>query len=326
MTKRLSHAKLLTLAGALALLAGCSSKGGKAGAEQADQKAAPMTVALITHAAPGDTFWDLVRLGAEAAAASNNVSLRYVGDPDGGAQVTLVQNALDSKIDAIAITLAKPSAMAPAVRLAVERGTPVVALNAGIDAWQPLGVTSYFGSDDGTAGEAAGQRAAKDGAKHVLCVAHEQGHVALEARCDGLSRGFTPGRFEKVYVMGTDMPSVRSTIAAKLKQDPSIDLVVTLGAPFAVTARDSVRDLGSKAKVATFDLNEQIPAMIRNGSLEWAIDQQPFLQGYMAVTALSLQHRTGNIIGGGKPVLTGPFFVDRSNVDKLGSAAARAKH
>jgi simple sugar transport system substrate-binding protein len=49
------------------------------------------TVALITHQAPGDTFWDLVRRGAEAAAAKDDIDLRYSHDPDAAAQANLVR-------------------------------------------------------------------------------------------------------------------------------------------------------------------------------------------------------------------------------------------
>jgi simple sugar transport system substrate-binding protein len=322
--RRFPGRTLLTVMASLALaLAGCSAKGGKAGADVARVDTPRMTVAFITHAAPGDNFWDIVRKGAEAAAAKDNIQLRYASDADGGGQATLVQNAIDSKVDAIAVTLAKPDALAEVVHKAEAAGIPVVVFNAGIDNWKAAGALGYFGSDDGRAGEEAGKRAAKDGAKHLLCVSQEQGHIALEARCDGLKRGFGGGRFDKVYVIGTDMPSVRSTIAAKLKQDPSIDLVVTLGAPFGLTAVQAAKDVGSRAKVATFDTNPQIPAAIRSGALEWAIDQQPYLQGYLAVDSLWLHKTNGNVIGGGAAVLTGPYFVDKSNVDTTATFAAR---
>lgn len=322
MVRMRSRMLLAAMALAALTLGGCSGRGGKAGVDAAKQASAPMTVAFITHAAPGDTFWDIVRRGAEAAAAKDNVRLRYASDPDGGGQATLVQNAIDSRVDAIAVTLAKPDALAAVVRKAHAAGIPVVVLNAGIDQWKAAEALNYFGSDDGRAGEGAGKRAAADGARHVLCVSHEQGHVALEARCDGLKRGFAPGRFDKVYVIGADMPSVRSTIAGKLRQDPSIDLVVTLGAPFGLTAIQAVEDVGSRAKVATFDTNPQVPAAIRSGALQWAVDQQPYLQGYLAVDALWLQKTNGNVIGGGDAVLTGPYFVDRSNVDRIEKFAA----
>lgn len=316
--------KAMVLAAAMLALTACSSKGGKAGAERAATVEAPeMTVAFITHAAPGDTFWDIVRRGAETAAAKDKVTLRYAGDPDGGAQATLVQNAIDSKVDAIAVTLAKPEALTPVIKAARGAGIPVVVLNSGIDRWQAVGALGYFGADDGLAGEGAGKRAKADGARHVLCVSHEQGQVAQEARCDGLARGFAPGRTEKVYVLGSDMPSVRSTIAAKLRQDPSVDLVVTLGAPFGLTAIEAVKDAGSRAKVATFDTTPQVPAAIRSGALQWAIDQQPYLQGYLAVDSLWLNRANGNIMGGGQAVMTGPYFIDKSNVDAIEAFAAK---
>jgi len=315
--------RLLTGLLAALALASCSSQGGKGGAaREAATAQPPMTVAFITHAAPGDAFWDIVRKGAEAAAAKDHVTLRYASDVDGGGQATLVQNAIDSKVDAIAVTLAKPAALAAVVQKARAAGIPVVVFNAGIDDWQASGALGYFGSDDGAAGEEAGKRAAAEGAKHVLCVSQEQGHVALEARCDGVRRGFAPGRADKVYVLGTDMPSVRSTIAAKLRQDPSIDLVVTLGAPFGLTAVQAARDVGSRAKVATFDTNPQVPAAIRSGALQWAIDQQPYLQGYLAVDALWLFRTNGHVIGGGRSVLTGPYFVDRTYLGRIEALAA----
>jgi len=318
---RSTRRNILALAAALALV-GCSAKGGKGGAADAGPEGPAMTVAMITHQAPGDTYWDIVRKGAEAAAAKDKVTLRYANDPDGGAQATLVQNAIDSRVDGIAVTLAKPEALAPVLRKAREAGIPVVVLNAGIDQWKNVGAVSFFGTDDGVAGEGAGKRAAADGARHLLCVSHEQGQVQQEARCDGLRSGFAPGRFDKLYVIGTDMPSVRSTVAAKLRQDPSIDLVVTLGAPYALTAIEAAKEAGSRAKFATFDSNPQVPAAIRSGALQWAVDQQPYLQGYLAVDALWLQKTNGHIVGGGGPVLTGPYFIDRSNVDRIATFAA----
>ncbi|MBL8555429.1 MAG: substrate-binding domain-containing protein [Phenylobacterium sp.] len=322
MRRRILSAALAAVA--ILAIGACSSQGGKAAAKRAEgAPKGPMTVALITHAAPGDAFWDIVRRGAEAAAAKDQVTLRYASDADGAAQAVLVQNAIDSRVDAIAVTLAKPAAVSAAVQRARAAGIPVVVLNAGLDDWKAAGAMNYFGSDDGEAGVQAGKRAAASGFKHLLCVSQEQGHVALEARCDGLRRGFGGGRFDKVYVIGTDMPSVRSTVAAKLRQDPSIDLVVALGAPFALTSAEAARDAGSAASIATFDTNAQVPAAIRSGKLQWSIDQQPYLQGYLAVDALWLQRMNGNVIGGGSAVLTGPYFVDRSNVDQLEGFAAK---
>lgn len=301
---------------ALALTA-CSSTGGKqtSDGDTSTSGAANtprMTIALITHAAPGDTFWDLVRKGAEGAARKDNVDLQYQGDPDGANQANLVQSAIDKKVDGIAVTLAKPDAMRAVVTKAVQSGIPVVALNGGIDDWKGMGVLGYFGQDEKIAGQAAGERLTRDGAKKALCVIQEQGHVGLEARCDGAKSGFP--NTEKIYVTGTDMPSVQAAITAKLQQDTSIDRVLTLGAPIALTAVKSVQDASSSAKVVTFDTNKELVGAVKSGQIEWAVDQQPYLQGYLAVDSLWLYKTNGNTIGGGQATLTGPAFIDSSNV------------
>ncbi|HET8718626.1 MAG TPA: substrate-binding domain-containing protein [Nocardioidaceae bacterium] len=323
MTRRSISVVGLAAAFAVSLAACSSSQGGKQEEEQADggsnvgvAKTPQVTIAMVTHAAPGDTFWDQVRDGALAAAAKDNVKLVYSNDPQGPAQATLVQNAVDQKVDGIAVTLAKPDAMKGAVQNARKAGIPVVALNAGMDAWQDTGAQMFFGQDDEIAGEAAGERLNEDGAKNVLCVIQEQGHVGLEARCAGLQKTFD-GKSEILYVNGQDMPSVRTTISNKLDTTAGIDHVVMLGAPFAMTAIDSVADAGSDAKVVTFDLNEDAVKAIQDGEIGWAINQQPFVQGYLSVDSLWLYINRGASVGGGKPVLTGPSFVDDSNVDTV---------
>ncbi len=277
---------------------------------------------MITHQAPGDTFWDIVRKGAEAAAANDNVDLIYSNDQNANGQALLVQNAIDQHVDGIAVTLATPDALAGAVRRAEARGIPVVALNAGYDAWKRLGALVYIGQDEALAGRTAGQRLSREGAKHVLCVIQSQGQVQLEARCMGVQQGLKTGRSEKIYVNGADMPSVRSTITAKLQEDPSIDYVVALGAPIALTAVQAVKAAGSKAKVVTFDTNKQLVGAIQDGSVLWAIDQQPYVQGYEAVDALWLYITNGDVIGGGQAILTGPTFIDAHNVSTVAKYAA----
>jgi simple sugar transport system substrate-binding protein len=316
--------RLAALAAALLLAAaGCSAHGGKRAEERAAQVGTNVAttprlkIAMITHAAEGDTFWDLIRRGAEAAAAKDNVQLVYSGAVQAGDQANLVDQALTQDVDGIAVTLAKPDALKGAVGKAVAAGVPVVAFNAGLDRWKAMGVLEYFGQDENLAGRTAGERLATEGAKKVLCVIQEQGHDALEARCAGVQQGLTGGSVENLNVTGTDMPSVRSAITGKLTQDPGIDRVITLGAPFALTAVQSVKDAGSTAKVVTFDTNKALVAAVKSGDVRWAIDQQPYLQGYLAVDSLWLFKNNGNVLGGGQTVLTGPSFIDEKNVGQI---------
>lgn len=301
---------------ALALTA-CSGGGApKAGSTSSGScSGTTYKIAMITHETPGDTFWDKIRAGAQQAAKSECIQLNYSADPQADKQAQLIQTAVDSKVDGIATTLVTPDALASSVKAATAAGIPLVGFNSGIDQYKQLGALMYFGSDETLAGQTVGRRLTAEGAKHPLCVIQAAGSVALEARCAGV-KAKNAGT-ENMQVNGADDSSVVSSIQAKLAQDPSIDAIVTLGAPIALDALKSMSAANSKAKLVTFDLNENAAQAIKDGKIEFSVDQQPYVQGYMAVTALYLYLKNGNDIGGGGPVLTGPSIVDKANIDKI---------
>ena len=319
--KKISWQKLAVVAAVVPMLAlsACSSTGGRpvttaAGGSGGQVASTPsIKIAMITHAGPGDTFWDIVRKGAQEAATKDNVDLLYTSDPDGGRQAQLVQQAIDQKVAGIAVTLAKPDALRTVLKKAEDAGIPVVSLNSGEDVFKSVGAFTHFGSDENVAGAAVGTRLAAEGVKHPICVIHEQGNVSLEARCAGVKTK-VPGT-EILYVQGTDMTQVASTVTAKLQSTPGIDAIIGLGAPFTATivkAVDSL-NLASKVKVVSFDLNATLVQSIIDGKVEFTVDQQPWLQGYDSIDALWQNYRGGFKVGGGLPVLTGPAIVDKTN-------------
>jgi simple sugar transport system substrate-binding protein len=293
------------------IIAACQATASPSGSGAAAPAGPKLTIAMITHETPGDTYWDIIRAGAKAAEAHLGVTLKYSSDPDFTKQATLVQNAIDSKVDGIAMTAAGPSALEGVVKAANTAGVPVVMFDSGIEDWQRMGAMMYFGSDEYIAGQALGKRIATEGGKHALCVIHQEGSTALEARCKGVGEGL---KSDNMQVNGTDDASMNASIAAKLQQDPSIDWVVTMGAPVALVALQSIGTAASKAKVATFDLNLDAANAIKDGKIALAVDAQPYLQGYLAVESLWLFKTNGNVIGGGLSTLTGPAMVDKSNI------------
>jgi simple sugar transport system substrate-binding protein len=294
-------------------LAACSSEGGAR--DDSSASGEEFTIAMITHEAPGDTFWDKIRNGAEAAAKNHNITLKYSNDPDAGNQATLIDNAVSSKVDGLATTMPNPDAIGPAAQKAVEAGIPAVAFNAGGDAYKQFGMLMYFGSNEDLAGQTVGTKLTQDNPGKTICVIQEQGQVQLETRCAGVAK--TDPTSEVLYVNGRDLPSVQQTIGAKLQQDTSIANIVTLGADIALASQKAITDAGSQAQVATFDLNADVAQQIADGGIAFTVDQQPYVQGYMAVTSLWLNLTNGNDIGGGGPVLTGPSIVDSSNIGPI---------
>ncbi|MFE1337804.1 MULTISPECIES: sugar ABC transporter substrate-binding protein [unclassified Streptomyces] len=309
----------------------CSSTGGKR-AEDARKAAAAQgraavntprwTFAMITHSGDGDTFWDIVQSGAKQAAVKDNINFLYSHDDEAQQQAQLVDAAVDKKVDGIIVTLAKPDAMKAAVARAEKAGIPVITVNSGSAESKAFGALTHVGQDETIAGEAVGEELNKRGRKKALCVLHEQGNVGHEQRCDGIGKTFH-GTLQRVYVNGTNMPDVQSGIEAKLQADQSIDAVVTLGAPYADTAVKAKADAGSKAEIDTFDLNAKVAAELQDGTLGFAVDQQPYLQGYQAVDLLWLYKYNNDVLGGGRPVLTGPQIITKDQAAALQEYARR---
>lgn len=308
-----------------ASLAGCSSTGGKRAEERAARAAAEgraavdtprWTFAMVTHSGDGDTFWDIVQRGAEQAAVKDNIKFLYSHHDEAQQQAQLVQAAIDQKVDGLIVTLAKPGAMKDVVAKAVRAGIPVITVNSGSAESKRFGALTHVGQDESIAGEAVGEELNARGHEKALCILHEQGNVGHEQRCAGAKKTFD-GQMQNLYVEGTNMPDVQASIEAKLQADKSIDAVVTLGAPFADAAVKAKKTAGSTAEIDTFDLNAKVATALEERTLGFAVDQQPYLQGYEAVDLLWLHRYNGDMLGGGRPVLTGPQIITEKDAAAL---------
>ncbi|MFF3458999.1 sugar ABC transporter substrate-binding protein [Streptomyces sp. NPDC002730] len=308
-----------------ASLAGCSSTGGKRAedarkAQAAAGKAAVTTprwtFAMVTHSGDGDTFWDIVQNGAEQAAVKDNINFLYSHSDEGQQQAQLVQAAIDKKVNGLIVSLAKPDAMKDVIAKAEKAGIPVITVNSGSEQSKAYGALTHIGQDETIAGEAVGDELDRRGKKKALCVLHEQGNVGHEQRCAGAKKTFG-GQMQNLYVDGTNMPDVQASIEAKLQADRSIDSVVTLGAPFADAAVQARKTAESEAEVDTFDLNAKVATALTAGTLGFAVDQQPYLQGYEAVDLLWLYKYNADVLGGGRPVLTGPQIITKNDAAEL---------
>ncbi|MFF3955061.1 sugar ABC transporter substrate-binding protein [Streptomyces sp. NPDC001890] len=314
-----------------ASLVGCSSTGGKRAEERAARAAAEgraavdtprWTFAMVTHSGDGDTFWDIVQRGAEQAAVKDNIKFLYSHNDEAQQQAQLVQAAIDQKVDGLIVTLAKPDAMKDVVTKATKAGIPVITVNSGSAESKRFGALTHIGQDESIAGEAVGEELNARGRKKALCILHEQGNVGHEQRCAGAKKTFD-GQLQNLYVEGTNMPDVQASIEAKLQADKDIDAVVTLGAPFADAAVKAKRTAGSKAEIDTFDLNAKVATALQDKTLGFAVDQQPYLQGYEAVDLLWLYRYNGNVLGGGRPVLTGPQIITAEDAAELAQYTKR---
>lgn len=306
--KKLKLIGAVALAGAL--LAACSGTGKSDDGASEDTK--DLTYAVITHSGPGDAFWDRVKSGAERAGKDYGVKVDYNNDPDPAKQSQLIDNAVAQKVDGIVVSMANPDGLESSIKKAVAAGIPVVTINSGVDKFKEFGAITHIGQSETIAGEAVGERLKDEGKKKAICVIQEAGNVGLEERCKAAAKSFG-GDMSNIQVDGTNDAEVKATIKSKLQSDKSIDAVLTLGGQYAIDAVGAVDESGSKASVATFDLSEDVVKNIESGKILFAVDQQPYVQGFLGVTTLYLKSINGNDVGGGQPVNSGPAFVTKEN-------------
>ena len=117
---------------------------------------------------------------------------------------------------------------------------------------------------------------------------------------------------------------VAEAIKAELIKDGSIDGVITISAGDADSAAIGIQQAGKGegAMLGSFDLNKAGLDRIKGGSQGFAIDQQPYLQAYLAVSLLAAHIDFGTNLPT-FPVLTGPGIVDSSNIDATLNGVAK---
>ncbi len=276
-----------------------------------------LTFHMVTHSDDG-TFWSVVKKGMEDACEALGVNCVWspsFNDPT--KQVQDIEAAVAAGSNGIGVSLAAPDAVVPAATDAVNAGIPVVTLNSGVNDYQSIGAITHIGQTEIAAGNGAGLRFNDLGATKVLCAQQEQGNVGLEERCEGLEQTFN-GEVKVQFVGPDTEPDTQiNTIAAELAADPDINAVFGVGPIVAFRAVDACAQAGRDCFIGGVDNSEDVTASIETGAINFTIDQQQYLQGYVTIVTLYLNNVNLNTLGGGFPILTGPGFVDTGNIAEI---------
>ena len=273
-----------------------------------------MTIAMVTHAPSGDTFWDTHPQGRRGRGRQGQRQADLLERPETAAdQANLVQNAIDQKVDGIARHPRQAGRHEGRGREGRQGRHPRRRPQRGhASDWQKQDLLSFFGQDEAISGEALGDQARPTGTKHAPVRGPGPGRGQPgRGRCAGVEKGFK-GKTDKLYVNGADMPSVKSTITAKLKQDSSIDQVVTLGAPIALTAAQSVDETDTRRRSPLSTSTRSSSRRSRAAPSSSPSTSSPTSRATWRSHSLWLHKNNGNYMGGGEaPILTGPAFVDQ---------------
>src|SRR5215472_10093221 len=342
--REVNRFRLKAMLGAIAVVAlaagvlgGSSSASTKSSARSA--ASCPYKFAVITHGDNG-SFWSVVYKGAKNAASDYGCKLTEVygsqqqgqAQPDDNAENAQIQNAINAKVNGIAVSDHDPALMNATLAKANAAGIPVVLLNAGCDAADIAAskAMTCVGQPESLAGTQAGLRFKSQKLTNVLCVIHQSGQNLLD-RCNGLAAGLgvgttcktgnAPAKGPACTELILSTPNAASNpqqaigqVTAYLQAHTGIQAVLTLNTAIS----DALVATHPAAKVATFDLDKTVENDLKAGTLDFAVDQQQYLQGYLPIVFLFLySSHEGNSVGGGSTVASGPLLVDKANVGKV---------
>jgi simple sugar transport system substrate-binding protein len=272
-------------------------------------------------------FWSVVQKGAEQAGRDVGVTVTYEeSNADAQLQAQMIGAAIATSPAGIAISLADPAALSDAAKAVVAAKIPLYSLNSGVNDYKALGAVTHVGQDEIVAGEGAADRFTRLGAKSVLCARQQRVNIALEERCKGLADRFR-GTVRSDFVgVETDPAGQEAAIAALLQANPDIDAILGTGPNVARSAIGAAQTVGRNAIIGGFDITPDLIAAIKAGTLEFTVDQQQYLQGYLPVLLMYLQVTNLNTAGGGLPILTGPSFIDKDNVGQVSALVDQGTH
>lgn len=280
-------------------------------------------IVVVTHGQASDPFWAVVRRGIDDAARQLDISVAYEAPDsyDVARMRALIDAAVATHPAGIVVSLPDPHGLAPAVHRALRAGIPVISINSGADSFRALGIPVHVGQLEFRAGFLVGSRLARAGVGRALCVIHEAGNQALAARCSGVAAALRrAGAHLGVLTVNLQDPVGVDRAIAEALHSGRYDALVTLGgASIARLALSAIRadHLAGKITYATFGLGPDVLRAVRAGRIVFAVDQQPYLQGYLPIVLLEEEHRYGVLPVKGTLIQTGPVFVTKENAGRI---------
>jgi simple sugar transport system substrate-binding protein len=252
--------------------------------------------AVVTHAPDADPFWNVVKNGIADAQQDFGVTVDYRNPSNGDlADMTrLLEQAGARHYDGVATTIADFDVIQRPVKTIVEKGDPVITFNSGTSQQsRQLGALLHVGQPEYEAGKEAGERAKTAGVKRFLCVNNNATNPVSFERCRGFADAIGVDFKKATLDSGNDPTEVENKVFAALHAHPQTQAVLALGPTSAVPSLRAIRKLGLVGKIyfATFDLTPEVDKAIEAGTAAFAIDQQPYLQGYIPIALLAIMTR-----------------------------------
>ncbi len=272
---------------------------------------------LISHAPDADSWWNTIKNAIKIAGDQMNVTVEYRNPPTGDLadMARIVQQAAASNPDGIIVTIADFDVLSGPVTDAVDKGIPVITINSGThEQSEKLGALLHVGQPEYDAGFGAGKRAKANGVTKFVCVNHYITNPASVERCKGYADALGVDLGTQMIDSGQDPSEIKNRVIAYLRANDDTNGILTLGPSSAHPTLAALDEIGRAGDIhfGTFDLSGEIAKAVKSGVIAFAIDQQPYLQGYLPVVILTNLARYGVLPSG--HINSGPGFVVADNI------------
>lgn len=272
---------------------------------------------LVSHAPDSDSWWNTIKNAIKVAADQMDVTVEYRNPPTGDLadMARIIEQATASNPDGIISTIADYEVLKGPITKAVRKGIPVITINSGTtEQSRALGAMMHVGQPEYDAGKGAGMRAKDNGVTRFLCVNHYITNPASVERCNGYADAIGVDLGKQMIDAGQDPAEIKNRVIAYLSTNPETNGILTLGPTSAHPTLAALAQIHKSGQInfITFDLSVEIAAAVKAGTIESAIDQQPFLQGYLPVVILTNYVRYG--VMPGNNINSGPGFVTKANI------------
>jgi simple sugar transport system substrate-binding protein len=272
---------------------------------------------LISHAPDSDSWWNTIKNAIKVASEQMDVKVEYRNPPTGDLadMARIVEQAVASNPNGLIVSIADFDVLRGPINKAVRKGIPVITINSGThEQSRKLGALLHVGQPEYAAGKGAGLRAKASGVTKFLCVNHYITNPASVERCTGFADGLGVELGNQMIDSGMDPGEIKNKVIAYLRANPDTNGILTLGPNSAhpTLAALGTMKLSGKIFMGTFDLSGEIAAAVKEETIAFAIDQQPFLQGYLPVVILTNLARYGVVPG--NDINSGPGFVTKKNI------------
>jgi len=284
---------------------------------------------VVSHGGPGDPFWGVVMKGMKEGAdfitkgTDDVIHATYAGPAKYSVEelVNMLNSAIATKPDGIAVTITDPAAVDEPLRRAIAQGILVIAINVPDPRPEEerIPYAFYIGGDEYLSGKRAAERILSvRKPKRAIVTIHEVGHIGLEYRAKGfievMSEHGVPAEKLTTYLDPTQAIEI---LKGYFASRPETDCIFTLGSidsAYVLTFLEEQNLIG-KVLHGAFDVSDEVVHAIKKGTTLFTISQQQYLQGFLPMIFLYLNNKYNFLPA--SDVLTGPGFVDASNVESV---------